>query len=286
MAVVKRPLKRSPYRLIRTLVATVVVLILCVQLFRMDTFPKKQRLRQSSSPAAVVSVNQMLLDSRAAADIGARGNVKVGPEKGEASPEAVGPPSSPSSTRRFGFLLAGLKGPEGEEGEIVIETIREWAPVGVEHFHKLSEAKFYEGCRFFRVLPNFMVQFGISGTPSVQQEWRRDVLKDDPVAQTNARGTVTYATSGPNTRATQLFINTNTKGNAFLDKQGFAPIGRVVSGMEYVDRIYDGAREKPNQGKIQKSGNAYLLAEFPELSYIKSVRELTDNEGVVVAAAR
>jgi cyclophilin family peptidyl-prolyl cis-trans isomerase len=107
----------------------------------------------------------------------------------------------------------------------------------------------------------------------VQSEWRSQVITDDPVKTTNARGTLTFATSGPNTRSTQLFINTRRGGNKFLDQQGFSPIGEVLDdGMDIIDQIQDEYREKPNQGKIQNKGNAYLIQEFPNLSYIVSAK--------------
>jgi peptidyl-prolyl cis-trans isomerase A (cyclophilin A) len=102
-------------------------------------------------------------------------------------------------------------------------------------------------CRFFRVVPNFIVQIGINGDPEVAKEWRSKHIADDPVIQSNERGTVTFAMAGKGTRTTQIFFNTGQK-NAFLDKQGFAPFGRVISGMDVVDKIYDGDREKPDQG--------------------------------------
>ena len=139
---------------------------------------------------------------------------------------------------------------------------------------ELVDSGFYQNCRFFRVVPNFMVQFGISGDPSVQAKFTGKPILDDKVLTTNARGTVTFATSGPNTRTTQLFINTATKGNAFLDKQGFSPFAQVLVGIDIVDKIFDGYREKPNQGKIVNQGNEYLEKEFPKLSWISSVTEI------------
>lgn len=107
----------------------------------------------------------------------------------------------------------------------------------------------------------------MNGDPQVQAKWRNPI-KDDPVLTTNARGTVTFATSGPNTRTTQLFINTNANGNAFLDQQGFSPFGEVISGMDVVDRIYNGYGEQPNQALIRQRGNGYLVENFPKLSFI------------------
>lgn len=172
--------------------------------------------------------------------------------------------------KRYKIELANLKG--GGTGTVVLETRPTWAPIGARHFGELVENQFYDQCRFFRVLPNFVVQFGINGSPQVQAEWRKSVLQDDPVLQSNSRGTITYATSGKNTRATQLFIN--KKDNKYLDKEGFAPFGLVVEGMEFVDLINDEYKEKPNQGKIQNEGNVYLNNEFPNLSYVASIREI------------
>jgi cyclophilin family peptidyl-prolyl cis-trans isomerase len=111
------------------------------------------------------------------------------------------------------------------------------------------------------------------GDPAVQKQWKEIILEDDPVLHTNDRATVSFATSGPNTRTTQLFINTKTDGNAFLDKQGFSPFAEIVNGMEYVDHIYAEYGEKPSQGKITKQGNAYLQEKYPLLSYVKHIYE-------------
>jgi len=194
------------------------------------------------------------------------------PNEGEESPDkqqSKGSGDSPSSGedsgggRIYTLELASLN--DGKKGSVVIQTKPEWAPLGVEHFHELMEADFYKDAKFFRVVDNFVVQFGI---PAIPANSRKTPIKDDPVVQTNARGTLTYATSGPNTRTTQLFINTRKGGNKFLDNQGFAPIGEVISGLEFVDEIYAGYGEKPAQGKIQQQGNAYLDKEFPLLSYV------------------
>jgi cyclophilin family peptidyl-prolyl cis-trans isomerase len=160
------------------------------------------------------------------------------------------------------------------KGAIVITVHRDWAPVGADRFYNLVKNGFYDDVRFFRVIPGFMAQFGIHGNPAVAAAWRPAQIKDDPVKQTNKRGYVTFATAGPNTRTTQLFINFGD--NAGLDKQGFAPFGEVTAGMDIVDKIYSGYGEGaprgkgPDQGRTQSEGNAYLTKEFPRLDYIKS----------------
>jgi peptidyl-prolyl cis-trans isomerase A (cyclophilin A) len=160
------------------------------------------------------------------------------------------------------------------KGPITITVHRDWAPNGADRFYNLVKAGFYDDVRFFRVIPNFMAQFGIHGNPEVMKAWRPATLKDDPVKGSNTRGMVTFATAGPNTRTTQLFIN--FKDNSSLDKQGFAPFGEVTTGMDVVDKIYDGYGEGaprgkgPEQGRIQNEGNAYLTKDFPRMDYIKS----------------
>ena len=160
------------------------------------------------------------------------------------------------------------------KGEIVVTVHRDWAPNGADRFYNLVKAGFYDDVRFFRVIPNFMAQFGIHGNPSVMSAWRTAQIKDDPVKGSNTRGMVVFATAGPNTRTTQLFIN--FKDNSSLDKQGFAPFGEVTKGMDVVDKIYDGYGEGaprgkgPEQGRIQNEGNAYLMKDFPKMDYIKT----------------
>ena len=152
-------------------------------------------------------------------------------------------------------------------GAFVVEVHRDWAPKGADRFYNLVKNGYYNDCRFFRVVPNFMVQFGINGDPKLAPIWKAATLTDDPVKESNKRGYITFATAGPNSRTTQLFIN--YKDNASLDRQGFAPFGQVISGMDVVDKINPQYREQPNQGRIQAEGNAYLAQAFPKLDYIK-----------------
>jgi len=168
----------------------------------------------------------------------------------------------------------------GSSGTIKIQMKPDWAPRGVARFEELVSNGFYNDCRFFRVLPGFISQFGINGDPSVMSRWRSQSIPDDPGKVSNSRGTVVFATAGPNTRTTQIFVNTRDQGNAFLDKQGFSPFGVVVEGMDIVDQLYskygEGAPggKGPNQGLIQSKGNAYLTEGFPNLSYISSATVL------------
>lgn len=168
---------------------------------------------------------------------------------------------------------------ETSQGAFVVEAHREWAPHGVDRFHGLVASGFFDDSRFFRVVAGFIAQFGIPGDPSVTAEWKTRTIVDDPVRQSNTRGTIAYAMTGPNTRSSQLYINLGD--NSRLDAQGFAPIGRVTSGMEVVDRLYAGYGEGAGggmrggkQGKILEGGNAYLDTSFPRLDRLLRARLL------------
>jgi peptidyl-prolyl cis-trans isomerase A (cyclophilin A) len=157
---------------------------------------------------------------------------------------------------------------ETTKGPFVVEVHREWAPLGADRFYNLVKAGFYDDGRLFRVIPDFMVQFGINGNTAVQSKWLNANLKDDPVKQSNKRGFITFATAGPNTRTTQVFVN--YADNARLDRQGFAPFGEVVGGMDVLDKLFSGYGEKPNAGNAYlMKGNAYVTENFPKLDYIK-----------------
>ena len=159
------------------------------------------------------------------------------------------------------------------KGPFTVQVNRDWAPLGADRFYNLVKSGFYDDVRFFRVISGFMVQFGINGDPNVMAGWRDKPVKDDPVKQSNKRGYVTFAMAGPNTRTSQVFIN--FADNTNLDQMGFAPIGRVISGMDVVDKLNaeygEGAPRGrgPDQSRMQREGNAYLAKEFPRLDYIK-----------------
>jgi peptidyl-prolyl cis-trans isomerase A (cyclophilin A) len=160
------------------------------------------------------------------------------------------------------------------KGEFTVDITRAWSPNGADRFYNLVKNGCYDECRFFRVVKDFMVQFGINGDPDISKIWRSANIPDDKGKESNQRGYITFATAGPNSRTTQLFINFGN--NSFLDRQGFTPFGKVSKGMEVVDSINAEYGERPNQGQIQTRGNAYLTEEFPNLDFIKSATVIGD----------
>ena len=163
---------------------------------------------------------------------------------------------------------------ETTKGGFTVEVTRALAPNGADRFYNLVRAGYFKDLAFFRVIPGFMCQFGIHGDPKVAAAWRTAQIPDDPVRASNTRGAITFATAGPNTRTTQLFINFGD--NANLDGMGFSPFGKVISGMDVVDKINgeygEGAPRGrgPDQQRVQREGNAYLKKDFPKLDYIQS----------------
>lgn len=168
---------------------------------------------------------------------------------------------------RFTVRMDTTKGP------ILIDVQREWAPYGADRFYTLVREGYYTHVAFFRVIDGFMAQAGIHGDPAMNTRWRERRIPDDPVRQSNTRGMVSYAMAGPGSRTTQFFINFGDNSN--LDAMGFAPFGRVRD-MATVDRLYEGYGEGaprgrgPEQGRMQREGNTYLRADFPQLDYIRS----------------
>jgi peptidyl-prolyl cis-trans isomerase A (cyclophilin A) len=189
------------------------------------------------------------------------------------APVSAGDLSNPASLNEKAPATYKVKF-DTSKGSFVVEVHRDWAPNGADRFYNLVKNGFYNDARFFRVISGFMVQFGINGDPQISKVWRDANIKDDPVKASNKRGMITFATAGPDTRTTQVFINFGD--NAGLDDQGFAPFGQVISGMDAVDALYaeygEGAPQGhgPNQGVVQSMGNAYLAKAFPKLDYIKT----------------
>lgn len=155
------------------------------------------------------------------------------------------------------------------KGDIVMEITRSWAPHGVDRFYNLVRAGYFTDCSFYRVMPNFMAQFGINARPEVNKAWQNANIPDDPRnAQSNKRGMVTFATTGaPNSRGTALFIN--IADNSYLDGQGFVPIGQVIEGMEHVDMLYNGYGDtSTRQGSFEQGGKAFVDRTYPKLDRI------------------
>jgi len=177
---------------------------------------------------------------------------------------AAGRPKDEKSPDSYRVTFDTAKGP------FVIEVHREWAPLGSDRFYTLVKNNYFTGAKFFRVIPNFMVQFGLAADAAVTARYEGTEFPDDPVRQSNTRGMVSFATRGANSRTTQMFINFGN--NTRLDQSGFTPFGQVVSGMETVDRLYSQYGEAPNQMLIKAEGNKYLEVNFPQLDSIKTAK--------------
>jgi peptidyl-prolyl cis-trans isomerase A (cyclophilin A) len=192
------------------------------------------------------------------------GGCSTAPEKQPAAAPARQPAHTPDVYR---VTL------DTSKGAVVLEVTRALAPHGADHFYELVQNRYYDGDRFYRVVPRFVVQFGINGDPKVSQLWSSLRIPDDPVKQKNRKGTVTFASSGPGARTTQVFVN--MRDNLSLDREGFAPIGRVAEGMDVLERLYGGYGDMPPRGsgpdgvEIERQGNSYLDNHFPRLDFIK-----------------
>ncbi len=189
-----------------------------------------------------------------------------GPSEEKKAPRKAAVPEKPPGVYKVRF--------DTTKGPFVVEVTRAMAPHGADHFFELVQARFYNGVRFHRVMRGFVCQFGINGDPKVNQVWALGAIPDDPVKQKNKKGTITYAKLGPNSRATQVFLN--LRDNPELDTTGFAPFGKVVEGWDVVEKLaflYGEVKPRgsgPDPMKIEAQGNAYLDREYPRLDAIKA----------------
>jgi peptidyl-prolyl cis-trans isomerase A (cyclophilin A) len=209
--------------------------------------------------------------------LGATTAVSLGAQRGPAPAPSLRSPSAATLARQgpdsfdVGFFTT--------KGKFVVRVRRDWAPRGADRLYHAVSAKYYDQVKFYRVIPGFMAQFGFQGDPKVNTAWEGFALKDDPVKLSNKRGMLTFANRGPNTRTTQLFVNTADNGGS-LDQRGFAPLGSVTEGMSVIDAFYSGYGEGaprglgPDQDQIRSTGNAYLNKSFPKLDAIDSARVL------------
>ena len=211
----------------------------------------------------LVALAALIALTPAAATIGAE-QAAPAPRKSLMAPAAFNEKAPATYKARFDTSI----------GEFVIQVTREWAPNGADRFYNLIKNGFFDDARFFRAVPNFMVQFGINGNPTVSKVWMNARIPPDPVKQSNKKGFITFAMGAtPDTRTTQVFIN--FRNNTNLDGMGFAPFGEVVSGIEVVDKIYTGYGEGaprgggPPQNRVQMEGNPYLIKSFPKMDFIK-----------------
>ncbi|HVC08605.1 MAG TPA: peptidylprolyl isomerase [Elusimicrobiota bacterium] len=200
----------------------------------------------------------------------------------QAQAQAAQPASSAQNPALTNPSLADAQAPQTfrarfstTKGDFVVEVHRDWAPQGADRFYNLVKIGYFNGDAFFRVVKGFMVQFGINGSPAINAAWHAADIPDDPaVGRSNSTGMVTFATAGPNTRTTQIFINYGN--NSFLDSQGFTPFGQIVEGMNVVESLYAGygdgppSGSGPDQGRLQSEGNSYLQSSFPNLDYVKT----------------
>ena len=185
------------------------------------------------------------------------------PPKTEQKPAEAAKPAGPPATGSFKVLMATSR------GDITIEVHRDWAPIGAQRFHDLVQDHFYDNARFFRYVPNFVVQFGLAADPAETKKWDKPI-DDDPVTHINRSGSLSFATAGPNTRTSQIFINLRTNQN--LDDQGFAPFAQITDGMPVVEKLYSGYGDADVQDGIRQRGNAFLLKSYPKMDYIKTAK--------------
>lgn len=262
------------------LVAVLLMLVSCGQKEQAPP-PASQATPAPASSADGGTQRPAPAEGATAESVPAAGTPEAAPEAGGSGEGAGGSAAAtpPPATRpaQPAPAKAPLKDPnvftvrfETTKGNIDIECHKDWAPLGTARFRQLVESGYFDGARFFRVVPGFVVQFGIAANPLITAKWEGTEIQDDPVQQSNTRGMVSFATAGRNTRTTQLFINLGD--NPRLDNMGFSPIGRVVRGMGAVDMIDSRYGEQPQQPRIEDEGEQYLSSQFPYLDKIVSAR--------------
>jgi peptidyl-prolyl cis-trans isomerase A (cyclophilin A) len=235
-----------------------------------DSLPTAASARATPSGAAAASTTASD-ETRGASDVAASATAAA-----SASPAASGATGA-GKAALLDPKLAGERAPAQfnakfvtTKGIFVVEAHRDWAPRGVDRFYNLVKIGFYDDVALYRVVKGFVVQLGLSGNPRVSAAWKDAKIQDDRVKESNKRGYVTFAMAGPDSRTTQIFVNLGDNGN--LDEMGFAPIGKVVTGMEVIDKLHGGYKERITrlQTKIVEEGNSFLRESFPELDYVKS----------------
>ena len=181
-----------------------------------------------------------------------------------------------ANTKRYLF--------ETTKGIWILDVYPDWAPIGAEQFDKAVNAGVYNGAGIFRVIPGFVIQFGIPGDPELAMEWNERNIEDEPVKAANEPGTITFAKSNaPNSRTTQLFINLGN--NRRLDQMGFSPFGKIVHGMDVVQAINAEYGERPRQDLVQTQGSAYLTSMFPRLDFVQRVTLIADTTSSAAGSA-
>jgi peptidyl-prolyl cis-trans isomerase A (cyclophilin A) len=182
------------------------------------------------------------------------------------------PPSAETLASADSFLVRFAT----SKGDFDVMMRAGWAPRGAARVGEVVASGFYDGARFFRAVRGFVIQWGIPADTASMGAWNGRAIADDPVRESNGRGTMTFAAGGPGTRTVHLFIN--LRDNARLDAMGFAPVGEVVRGMDVVDSLYTGYGESapagkgPTQRALSAEGEALLAREFPLLDRIRTAR--------------
>lgn len=159
----------------------------------------------------------------------------------------------------------------------VVKAHRAWSPAGVDRFYTLVEKGYYERVPVYRVITRYMVEFGFTGVPAIDQSWYGKNLQDEPVVGQNTRGAVSFMRTGPNSRYVRLFVNLSNN-SPYLDTltvsevKGYPPIGQVIEGMDNLDGLYGGYADRVPTDTLQMRGARWLDERFPGLSYIVGAR--------------